>query len=102
MVTPDTRMPSTFASCPLTDHNFNKPYCVLRGVHHSGVSRPRAPAKSEGLVHVPISVPLIQMVRSDGPSRLYSGASEQTSMLNSRAGGTAPDGYRCGKRYSTQ
>src|SRR5258708_12403399 len=101
MVTPDTRMPSTFASCPLTDHNFNRPYCVLRGVHHSGVSRPRAPPKSEGLVHVPISVPFIQMVMSDGQSRLYSGASEQTSMLTSTALGTAPDPSQFANPYST-
>src|SRR5215212_5168552 len=70
IVVPETRIPSTSESRSLTCQTLSRPYWVLRGDHHSGVSWPRSPPKSDGDGHVPISTPLIQTVISDGQSRL--------------------------------
>ncbi|MNC41919.1 hypothetical protein D3C75_907100 [compost metagenome] len=65
-LTSDTFSISSVVLSLSTLHVLSSPYCVEESHHQAGFSLPRLPPKSPGLVHMPISTPLIHTDMSDG------------------------------------
>src|SRR5664279_2108038 len=59
------------------------PYWLPLSFHQAGVKTPRLSPKSPGEVQVPITMPLIETVISDGQSAAVPGTSEESSIENS-------------------